>query len=145
MPDAVTSSLSPAQIAPAATPAASRGGGALDKNAFLKLLVAQLKYQNPMSPNDPDQFLAQSAQFTMVEKLEELAKAQTESASWQRLLTGQGLVGRQVTGKDVLGAEVTAVVTGLEVAARGPVLQLQGGQRMELSGVQAVGLPTVTA
>jgi len=44
-----------------------------DKDTFLKLLVAQLKYQNPMEPVDSSQFMAQTAQFTMVEKLEAMA------------------------------------------------------------------------
>ena len=40
-----------------------------DQDTFLKLLVAQLKYQDPSNPADSTQFLAQTAQFTQVEKL----------------------------------------------------------------------------
>jgi Flagellar hook capping protein - N-terminal region len=46
----------------------------LGKDAFLQLLVAQLKYQNPLSPMDGTEFVAQTAQLTMTEKLSELAK-----------------------------------------------------------------------
>jgi len=42
----------------------------IGKDMFLKLLVAQLKYQNPMEPVDSSQFMAQTAQFTMAEKLQ---------------------------------------------------------------------------
>ena len=48
------------------------------KDMFLKLLVAQLKYQNPMEPVDSSQFMAQTAQFTMVEKLQAMA-AETDA------------------------------------------------------------------
>ena len=41
-------------------------------NAFLKLLVAQMKYQDPMNPAQGADYIAQTAQFTVVEKLEEL-------------------------------------------------------------------------
>ena len=50
----------------------------LDENTFLKLLVAQLKYQNPLQPTDPSTFMAQTAQFTQVEKLNQLVQMQTQ-------------------------------------------------------------------
>ena len=37
---------------------------------FLNLLVAQLRYQDPMNPADSGEFLAQSAQFTSLEKMQ---------------------------------------------------------------------------
>jgi flagellar basal-body rod modification protein FlgD len=41
----------------------------IGKEAFLQLLVAQVKNQNPMNPTDGVQFLSQLAQFTQVEQL----------------------------------------------------------------------------
>lgn len=41
----------------------------LDKNTFMTLLVAQLKNQDPLAPQDGAQFLAQLAQFNSVEQL----------------------------------------------------------------------------
>ncbi|MCC6620526.1 MAG: flagellar hook assembly protein FlgD [Deltaproteobacteria bacterium] len=43
--------------------------GALDKDAFMRLLVAQLANQDPMSPSDPSQFVAQLSQFSSLEQL----------------------------------------------------------------------------
>jgi flagellar basal-body rod modification protein FlgD len=40
----------------------------LNKNAFLQLLVAQLKYQDPMNPADGVQFLTQLTQFSQLEQ-----------------------------------------------------------------------------
>lgn len=40
-----------------------------DKEMFLKLLVAQLRYQDPLQPVDGIQFVTQLAQFTEVEQL----------------------------------------------------------------------------
>lgn len=45
-----------------------RKGYELDKNAFLRLLVTELKYQNPMNPADNKDFIAQLAQFSALEQ-----------------------------------------------------------------------------
>ncbi|MDD5307689.1 MAG: flagellar hook assembly protein FlgD [Deltaproteobacteria bacterium] len=45
------------------------GGKELDKTAFLKLLVAQLRNQNPLEPMSNTEFVAQLAQFSSVEQL----------------------------------------------------------------------------
>lgn len=47
----------------------------VDKNDFLKILISQLKYQNPLEPMKPDQFLSQLSQLTQVEQLQNIADA----------------------------------------------------------------------
>jgi len=44
----------------------------VSKDAFLKILVSQLKYQNPLEPMKPDQFLTQLSQLTQVEQLQNI-------------------------------------------------------------------------
>ena len=83
---------------------------ALDKDAFMKLLVAQLKYQNPMAPADGQQYMSQMAVFAQVEKLEQLVTAQQEQSAWQHRIAAEGLVGRTVTGLDDSAGSVTGVV-----------------------------------
>ena len=59
--------------APAKTTASSAatglGGTAPSQQMFLQLLVAQLKNQDPTSPSDPAQFVAQLAQFSQLEQV----------------------------------------------------------------------------
>ena len=124
--------------------AGAKSSSDLDKDAFLKLLVAQLKYQNPMSPADPNEFLGQTAQFTMVEKLEEISKAQSDLTVWQKVTAGQSLVGREVTGKSDLGTDVTSVVTGLTLGTAGPQLLLADGSKMDVASVSKVTEPAAS-
>jgi len=45
------------------------------KDDFLKILMSQLKYQDPLEPMKPDQFLSQLSQLTQVEQLQNIAKS----------------------------------------------------------------------
>lgn len=60
----------------------------MNSNDFLKLFIAQLQNQDPLSPQDPTQFLGQLAQISQVEQayntntaLKNLITAQNNSAS----------------------------------------------------------------
>ena len=109
----------------------------MGKDTFLKLLVAQLKYQNPMSPADGTEFLSQTAQFTVVEKLDALAKTNAELLSANRTLSASSLIGRSVVYEGPQGAPVTATVTGVRFDLAGPVL-LTGSTEVPLAGVKEV-------
>lgn len=102
----------------------------LGKDVFLKLLVAQLKYQNPMSPADGNEFMAQSAQFTMLERLEEISRQ-------GQLNTAAGLLGRTVSWLGDGGVEMSGVVTGSRVDPNGAVL-LIGAATVPISTIREV-------
>ena len=61
----------------------------LGKDDFLKLLVTQLKYQDPLNPLDQNQFLAQTAQFTSLENLQNISSG---IDSLRSLLAGNSLI-----------------------------------------------------
>ncbi|HEV7688126.1 MAG TPA: flagellar hook capping FlgD N-terminal domain-containing protein, partial [Acidimicrobiia bacterium] len=111
----------------------------MGKDTFLKLLVAQLKYQNPMEPVDSSQFMAQTAQFTMVEKLQAMA-AQTDAlVAGEASQRAAGLLGRQVSYLDHDGVAQTGVVTGTRFGTDGPVLVI-GKTEIPLGDVREVTL-----
>jgi flagellar basal-body rod modification protein FlgD len=67
---AVQSSISNA-VPPATTPASPTTGSTSDlgnQQTFLQLLVAQLKYQDPLAPQDGTAFVTQLAQFSDLEQ-----------------------------------------------------------------------------
>ncbi len=74
------------------------------KDIFLKLLVAQMQYQNPLKPQDPTKMSSQLAQFNMVEQqtksnklLQELVSAGGSSSAAKQPLAGAGYLGHTVT------------------------------------------------
>lgn len=111
----------------------------MDKDLFLKLLVAQLKFQDPSKPTDTSQFLSQTAQFTMVEKLEEVTKQQQEMITAQLMTSATGLIGKTVTYTGIDGKEATGVVTATTIGSD-PHLKV-GNTDVALSSVKEVKNP----
>jgi flagellar basal-body rod modification protein FlgD len=105
---------------------------------FMKLLVAQLKYQNPMSPTDSNQQMSQMAVFAQVEKLGQLVDAQKTAQSWQERLSAESLVGKQVTGSGADKASHTGLVTSVLIGADGPQLTLADGSTLAIGDVTKV-------
>lgn len=97
-----------------------------DKDMFLQLLVAQMRYQDPMNPTDSSQFLAQSAQFTALEKMQDVADQTAKMLSAQMAFGASGLVGKQVSWTDTDGATKSGTVNGVTFGPDGPVLSANG-------------------
>jgi flagellar basal-body rod modification protein FlgD len=89
----------------------------MGKDVFLKLLVAQLRYQDPSNPADSSQMMSQTATFTQVEKLEEIAKQNASLLALQRSSSAGALVGRTVSYTDENGAKQTGVVTSVRLGS----------------------------
>jgi flagellar basal-body rod modification protein FlgD len=62
----------------AATDTPALGGTAdLGRNAFLRLLVTQMQHQDPTAPQDSGEFIAQLAQFSSLEQLQQIEQTLT--------------------------------------------------------------------
>ena len=111
--------------------------GELGSDAFLKLLVAQLKYQDPLNPADGAEFLAQTAQFTMVEKLTTMVTQGEEVARSQQETQAAQLVGKQVTYVSSTGAKSEGIVDSTSFSDDGQTLMIDG-KSVKLSAVTGV-------
>jgi flagellar basal-body rod modification protein FlgD len=109
----------------------------MDKDMFLKLLVAQLKYQDPTKPADATAFLSQTAQFTQVEKLDNVSSSLQSMVISQQILQASGLVGRTVTYAGTDGTDVTGVVTSATFSGASPTLHV-GDTDVLLTAVKQV-------
>lgn len=113
--------------------------GKLGESDFLNLLVAQLKYQDPLSPTDNTQFMAQLAQFSMVDGINNV---QATLGSLQ----GVGLIGKQVTYTAADGSTQTGIATA--IALSGGTYSVQVGSDAvdpsKIVGVSDPPPPTTT-
>jgi flagellar basal-body rod modification protein FlgD len=101
------------------TPATStvERGDQMGKEVFMQLLVAQMRYQDPSKPVDSSQMMAQTATFTQVEKLEELATQNAAMLVLQEASTAGSMVGRTATYTDNDGASVSGKITSVRLAS----------------------------
>lgn len=67
--------------------AASTADRILDKDDFLRLLVAKLSNQDPLNPMDDEDFVAQLAQFSSLEQLQNMNNNLTQDIQWNYLLS----------------------------------------------------------
>jgi flagellar basal-body rod modification protein FlgD len=90
----------------------------MGKDVFMKLLVAQMRYQDPGNPVDSSQMMSQTATFSQVEKLEQLVNQNASMLVLQESATAGALVGRTATYTDTSGAAKTGVVTAVQLASK---------------------------
>lgn len=98
----------------AASAQAAAPGGALGKDQFLKMLIAQLQNQDPLNPMQGDQMATQLAQFSSLEQLQNINST---------------LTGQQTSQASLLGAIQANAAIGMighTVVAQGNQLQLGG-------------------
>lgn len=119
----MSTAASPITIGPAVREPGSPGGppvrkaqGALGKDDFLKLLVAQLKNQDPQSPANADQMAAQLAQFSSVEQLTNISKTLETQGAAQSALLNEVAAGTAVNN---IGRTVTAISDLIELDGSG--------------------------
>lgn len=117
------------QAASQQTTGTSPAKATLDYNAFLQLLIAEMKNQDPTEPMDSTQYMAQLASFSSVEQ------AIQTNAKLDSLLTAQALnqadavLGRTVTSGD---GTVSGIVQSLKVTSEGLVATLDTGDTLTI-------------
>jgi len=121
----------------------------LGKDAFLGLLVTQLRYQDPSSPMDSGQMMAQTAQMSTVEQLTELTTTSRESFALQMRLSASSLIGREVSwteGEGEAAVTRTGTVDAASFAAAVPTVKVGDAEIAldALSSVRPAGTPAST-
>lgn len=110
----------------------SQSSSSLDKDAFLKLLAAQAKTQDPMNPSDSTQQIAQLAQFSSLEQMLNVSNATQQSQAVQ-------MIGHKVTYSNATtGQTITGTVESVTMSSSGPTLKVDGVSGITLKSVGVV-------
>lgn len=103
----ISSMLSPQTADPT-----KKSNDILGKDDFLKMLTAQMQYQNPLEPMNDQEFIGQMTQFSSLEQLQNLNETMSTNSQWNMLLSqtinntmATSLIGKTVTAD----ASITAV------------------------------------
>jgi flagellar basal-body rod modification protein FlgD len=105
--------------------------GDLGKDDFLKLFVAQLQHQDPMSPMENAEFIGQMASFSSLEQISNLAAANEKT-------NAIGLIGRTVTYTDAAKQTHTGKVEKVTTADGKPSLTVAGIDRIDPATITQV-------
>lgn len=110
---------------------------AMDKDAFLKILVTQLQYQDPTQPMDDKQFISQMAQFSSLEQMNNVATGMNSLSQVNAMSYGSQLLGNQVTYVDANNQEMSGVVSAVKMVD-GIVKVQVGSDLVDLSTINSV-------
>ncbi|WP_163267322.1 flagellar hook assembly protein FlgD [Chelativorans alearense] len=100
---------------------------AVDYQSFLKLLVAEMKNQDPTSPMESTDYVAQLASFSQVEQSVQINDKLEQILAASSLSQAGSLVGREITSAD---GTVTGIVSEVKLYSDGVVAKLEGGQEV---------------
>jgi flagellar basal-body rod modification protein FlgD len=116
----------------------------LDPQAFLQLLVAQLKYQDPSNPVDTSSFMNQTAMLSQVQTMNSMSSTLSALVSAQQAQAATGLIGKHITYLDDKGMRVDGVVSAANLLSSGATLVI-GGATVPLASVVGVDDGTTTS
>jgi len=131
----VSSTSTTAQQPVSQTPSSAKG--MVDYDTFLKLLLAQMKNQDPTAPTDSTEWVAQFATFSQVEQSMTMNQNLVAMLSQMAFAQADGLIGKHITSAD---GTATGQVKSIHIITGGAVAELTNGQYVLLEpGVQIHG------
>ena len=102
----------------------------LDYNSFLKLLLQQMKSQDPTQPVDQTQMLAQLASFSNVAQTTKINDHLTQLLQSSSAQTGAAIIGKTITS---LVDQTSGVVKSIEISSSGTSAKLDNGAVVNLA------------
>lgn len=113
----------------------NKAGSDLDKDAFLRLLVTQLQYQDPLDPMDNTEFVSQMAQFTALEQMNNLNNTMTNSQAYSMI--GRTVYAQVYNEKTNKYEEIGGTVDSITIKKSGAYLNI-GDKEVAYNDVKEV-------
>lgn len=112
-----------------------RNTGVLGKDDFLKLLITQLQHQDPMNPSSDTEFIAQVAQFSSLEQMQNMNNATRQQQAFSMI--GKYISGTTSADESGDARVVSGQVTGVRMS-EGKILLVVGENEVPLDGLLEV-------
>ncbi|EON73298.1 flagellar hook assembly protein FlgD [Lysinibacillus sphaericus] len=132
-------------------PTRQTGNSELGKDAFLQLLITQLQHQDPTNPMDDREFIAQMAQFSSLEQMQNMTKAIESlllSQQQTQLMNYTTFVGKEVKWHEIteeldenskpIVKEGTGVIQSLKFVDGEAVFVLEDGKEINPGNISAI-------
>lgn len=123
-----------ATIGPVGSAGTNLDANGIGMQDFLKILLTQLTYQDPLKPMDNQEFMAQMAQFSALGQTQQLNSKIDALLTTQASLQSVGLIGRTVDISTASGT-LTGSVVSLSLAGDSPSLSIRTTAGATISGV----------
>ncbi len=104
-------------------------GSELDQEAFLRLLVTQMKMQDPTKPMESTEYMSQLASFSQVEQSVQANNKLDSLLTSSALSLAESMIGRTVTSAD---GTISGEVASVKITSDGPVCTLTDGKTLKL-------------
>ena len=115
----------------------------MGSDTFLKLLVAEMKYQDPSNPMSSADMMAQTATLTQTQALQTIADQNKQTLALQRSLTAGALVGHQVSYTASDGSTQSGVISAVQISSsNNTTTAVIGGESVDIGRITSVGLAT---
>jgi len=124
----------------AAQSGSSAGTANVDYQSFLRLLVAQMKNQDPTKPMESTEYVAQLATFSQVEQSVQMNAKLDQMLRASSMSQADALIGRAITSAD---GNTTGVVDEVRLTSTGLIAVLADGK--EVPVVEGVTIRAATA
>lgn len=108
----------------------SGANGTVDYNAFLQLLIAEMRNQDPSEPMKTSEYMAQFASFSNVEQGIQMNNKLDALLTASALTMADGLLGHTITSAD---GKVTGVVKSLKIVSGGLIATLDNGKEIAIT------------
>ena len=119
----------------ASNSSASTGFSSLGSDEFMGIILKELSNQDPLQPSETKDLLEQLSTIRSIQSNADLIGKLDSLVGDNQWASAGTLIGRQVSGLSDSGQRVTARVSGVSRSSEGPILTLDGGQRLRLSRV----------
>lgn len=109
----------------------TEANGRMGKYDFLKLMISQMRHQDPLNPMDNSEMAAQLAQFSQLEQLLDMSQAFTS-------LQTVAMLGKIVKADGIDGSVIAGRVASVNMNDDTPIMTLDTGAIIALADVREV-------